>query len=159
MIRCLIVMLVSFLFVVGCSPSPIEAAGQPNGSSNVTQVSGPSVVDLSKLTPVNNEGGTNVVIPAPQTRNSKNKLIHDISLDVSKRLGVNIDEVTLVDIIEKVWPDESLGCPAAGKVYTQVAVNGYQVIVKANATEYIYNTKGFEAFIWCNDGVPVDAVK
>lgn len=146
------------VFLAACSPT---GAGD-NGTSypNVSYPNvGPSTVDLSQITPVTNEEGENVVMPPPGQRDSQAKLIHDISLDVSKRSGADISEVTLVKIEEVVWPDHSLGCPAPDVMYAQALVDGFRVVVKLEEKEYTYHTNGLRSFVWCNDGVPVEPVK
>jgi hypothetical protein len=36
------------------------------------------------------------------------------------------------------WNDGSLGCPKPGMMYTQMLVDGYQVVVKVGGTSYDY---------------------
>lgn len=149
----------TIILMAGCSPTIIggnETIYPDDANSNLNPTSIPALsVDLSQVTPSVNPIGENVVIPAPRSRESKAKLLHDISLDVSKRLGVDIGDVILVKVDEIIWPDESLGCPAPDINYVQSPTSGFQVVVKAQDTEYTYHTKGFGMFIWCNDGTPI----
>jgi hypothetical protein len=147
-----IVVVVLFLILAGCSP--MDTGSNELSYPNNEPVAS-SVVDINEITPLVNENGENVVIPPPGARQSKAKLIHDISLDVSKRFGVDIGDVALIEIEEIVWTDGALGCPAPDVKYSQEPVSGFRVVVKLHTTEYTYHTKGFETFIWCNGGIPV----
>lgn len=156
-----------FIFVVlftvaSCSPMP--AASSESAGSEVEQVATPVSVDLSEITPEKSEAESAeesdeaVEAPAPRTRNSEAKLLHEVSLDLSKRLGIDIGKVTEVEITEVTWPNSALGCPVDGAVYTAAEVEGFQITLEAEGEEYVYHSRGFETFLWCDDGMPVEPV-
>ncbi|MEA2007746.1 MAG: hypothetical protein U9O54_01380 [Chloroflexota bacterium] len=155
--------LVLALALASCSP--VSAGVSSDAGSETSQEVEPVSVDLSQITPEqgeNVEGGEAVEAPAPRTRNSEAKLTHDVSLDLSKRLELDISAVTQVDIEEVTWPSSALGCPAddvADDVaYTEAEIEGFQITLEAQGKDYIYHTNGFETFIWCDAGTPVEPV-
>lgn len=44
---------------------------------------------------------------------------------------------TVADVTAVTWPDSSLGCPAAGVVYTPSVIAGYRVRLQAGAATYV----------------------
>lgn len=60
-----------------------------------------------------------------------------ILADLSGR-GVATTDVQLVSATQVTWNDGSLGCPKKGQMYTQAVVDGMQVIVSVDGTEYDY---------------------
>jgi len=144
------------LATVGCVSQKANAeAPVPTPTKQTEQVAQPSTVNLAEIAPetTTNEGLT--VIPAPRERSSEAKLLHLTSLDLSKRLGIDISAVFLIKSTSITWNDGSLGCPAEGKDYTQAQVNGYKIILEAQGGEYIYHSKGLNDFIWCDGGNPM----
>ena len=58
---------------------------------------------------------------------------------LADKLGIDEAEVSLVNIEAVDWPNTSLGVPEPGKMYAQVIVPGYKVILSAAGTEYEYH--------------------
>ncbi len=129
-----------------------ESLSTPEGSQQVSQ---PVVVDLADVEAGESNNTGAVEAPAPGQRHSEESLIHFISLDVSKRLGIDISQVKLLENTSVTWSDGSLGCPEEGVSYTQAEVPGYQITVEAKEKEYIYHTEGLVRFIWCDEDSPV----
>lgn len=59
--------------------------------------------------------------------------------DLSARLGLAPDAVTLVNWKQQMWTDGSLGLPEPGMVYTKAIVSGYFVVLSANDRQYAYH--------------------
>lgn len=55
-------------------------------------------------------------------------------------LGVVPDQLTIVAVEARDWPDSSLGCPQPGRAYSQIITPGYRLVVRANGQEYEYHT-------------------
>ncbi len=125
---------------------------EENPQEQISQPVGINLEDVSSDPPANIG---NIEIPAPRQRSSEAKLIHDISLDLSKRLGLDISEVILVESVPVTWPNGGLGCPAEGVAYDQAEIEGYQITVEVNGKQYIYHSHGLETFIWCDQGIPI----
>lgn len=61
-------------------------------------------------------------------------------LDLSSRL------VELVTMQPVTWTDTSLGCPQTGRIYTEVAIPGYHIVVSVGETEYIYHSDSIDVY-------------
>lgn len=59
---------------------------------------------------------------------------------VAADLGVAPDQLTIVAVEARDWPDSSLGCPQPGRAYSQIITPGYRLVVRANGQEYEYHT-------------------
>jgi len=153
------------MIVISCSPQASQPAQQKNSDENkeVTQstsqagnsgqISQPSSINLKDVPTSETSGDAkNTVIPAPGERDPEAKLIHNISLDLSNRLGIDISQIQLIEISSVSWNDTSLGCPEEGLEYTQEVIDGYKVILLANDKEYIYHSNGLTSFILCGQG-------
>ena len=69
--------------------------------------------------------------------------------DLAQRLGVGLDEITVVRYEEVIWPDASLGCPQPGMDYAQVITPGYLLILSREAEFYEYHTNLNQDFVLC----------
>ena len=58
---------------------------------------------------------------------------------LAQQLGIAETEIELVSIQNVVWPDASLGVPEPGKVYAQVIVPGFRIVLSAQGKEYVYH--------------------
>lgn len=77
--------------------------------------------------------------------------------DLASRLSVEVDKITLVKSVEKLWLNAALGCPRPGQFYAQGRVPGFQIWLEVEGTEYIYNTDFNGTVILCpelNPDVP-----
>ncbi len=69
--------------------------------------------------------------------------------DLAERLGVPVDEITLVSSEEVTWPDSSLGCPQPGMMYAQVLTSGSRITLSAGGRTYEYHSGGQRAPFLC----------
>ncbi|GAB2567622.1 hypothetical protein [Kribbella endophytica] len=69
--------------------------------------------------------------------------------DLAERLGVPVDDVTVVSSEEVTWPDSSLGCPQPGMMYAQVLTNGSRIVLSAGGQTYEYHSGGQRAPFLC----------
>ncbi len=60
--------------------------------------------------------------------------------DLSEKTGTPEDQISIVSIEAKDWPDSSLGCPEEGFMYAQVITPGYLVVLEADGQQYNYHT-------------------
>ena len=67
-------------------------------------------------------------------------LMNQIRADAAQRAKVSPAQVQVVSSTAQTWNDGSLGCPRPGEFYTQVMVDGYQVIARAGGRTYDYRT-------------------
>ena len=66
------------------------------------------------------------------------RILDQVVADAANRAVVDPAAVTVLSAEPRTWGDASLGCPQPGMYYTQVQVDGYQVIVSAGGVEYDY---------------------
>lgn len=145
----IIIVLMLYIMIASCAPQ------QKSEFPADKEVVEPKSVDLLELPTAENQNDTPVVIPSPRQRSSEAKLIYLVSLDLSKRLGIDISKVGLINSTPVTWENGSLGCPAEGKSYSQEERSGFLIIVGARNVEYTYHSDGLEKFIWCNGNIPV----
>lgn len=70
-------------------------------------------------------------------------------MDLANHLKIQESQVSLVSVIEKTWPDSSMGCPQPGMAYTQVLTEGSQLILSANGKQYFYHAKINGKYTFC----------
>jgi hypothetical protein len=66
--------------------------------------------------------------------------------DLADQLDVEPDAIELIAASEVVWPNESMGCPAPGKVYSQRTVEGFFIRLRFQSRVYRYHA--------ARDGMP-----
>ena len=116
------------------------------------QVSEPVTVDLSNVTPVPLEG-TPVAQPTPGNPGLKEPVVQAM-MDLSERVGADVDDIKLVSLLEVTWRDGSIGCPEPGVAYTMALVPGQQLILSVNGEEYHYHSGKNSIFKYCGDPTP-----
>ena len=85
------------------------------------------------------------------------ELIEALLTDLAKRLGISVDQITVIHSHAVEWSDGSLGCPQPGNVYIQVLTPGFRVVLAAQDLLYDYHTDTKAQFLLCNpDGVISD---
>lgn len=60
--------------------------------------------------------------------------------DAADRLGVPQDEIRVIRVEHREWPDASLGCPEPGSFYAQVITPGYLIEVASDGMTLEYHT-------------------
>lgn len=91
--------------------------------------------------------GTPAIRAAPTTnsptavRLAVDALAHDLQL--------RPEEIQVVLVEDRDWPDSSLGCPEPGRAYLQVITPGHRVILAAGGRQYRYHTDGRDLAIRC----------
>jgi hypothetical protein len=73
-----------------------------------------------------------------------------ITADLAGR-GIT-SEFSVVKSVAITWSDGSLGCPVAGKVYTQALVSGMQVVVNTAGKSYDYRFGAGDSPTLCASG-------
>lgn len=153
----IVIFFVFSLAIASCAPQAAAQEQKATPEAGALEETGPPAsVNLADIDSVPEASeGENIVIPAPRERSSEGKLIHFVSLDLSKRLGLDLGAVTLVESLPVSWADAGLGCPAEGMSYAQSKVDGYKITLEVQGKEYFYHSSGLETFIWCDGGVPM----
>jgi hypothetical protein len=79
---------------------------------------------------------------------ASNPVVVQAIQDLSTRLGIASDQISVVSAEPVVWPDGGLGCPQPGMVYPQVLRDGMRIILSAGGREYHYhNGEGRPPFL------------
>ena len=121
-----------------------------------SEVVSPVTVDISKLTPEPTVVGTPQEMPLPGGIDPLQDMTRAMKQDLAKRLGINVTEITVVEVEEVTWPDGSLGCPEPGMGYIQMLTPGFKATLEAGGEEYTYHAAGPDNFVLCGeDGSPV----
>jgi hypothetical protein len=125
------------IVVVGCSSAtaPSREAPSPTPASVA-----PSLVPQESASM---EPGA-IQLPA--------SIIDPVVADIAKTAGVPVDQVVVISAESMTFPDGSLGCPQPGMAYTQILVDGYQIVAKVNGVLYDYRGSG-TSFQRCMKGV------
>ena len=116
------------------------------------QKSEPVTVDLSQLvTPAPAEESEPIEQPVPGIPNGTTKLLHDVRIDLSDKLGVDIDSIVTISVEEVMWRNSSLGCPMAGMSYLQVLTSGFRIMLSVDGETYHYHSRDTSNFILCTN--------
>lgn len=92
--------------------------------------------------------------PGPPTVTSLEtaaKLSRMARKDLSSRLKVAEEAISITFIRPTTWPDASLGCPQPGATYAQGAIRGFRIELRSGGKTHRYHTD--MAMVWlCDDG-------
>jgi hypothetical protein len=75
------------------------------------------------------------------------RLLDLAEVDLSQQLNIPVDQIQVVQVTAVEWPDASMGCPKAGKMYAQIITPGYQIILSAQGHEYDYHSSLRDVFL------------
>jgi hypothetical protein len=83
--------------------------------------------------------------------------------DASKRTGIEVAKLEVVESIAVTWPDGSLGCPEPGMNYTMALVPGYRIRIRADQQLLNYHASARGYWVFCPvvravDPAPSDAI-
>ena len=59
--------------------------------------------------------------------------------DLSARLGIEPDQITVISAEERQWPNPALGLEEPGMMYAQVITPGYFIVLQAAGHQYAYH--------------------
>ena len=97
----------------------------------------------------------NVTEKTPSSGEPQRKgAVGDAVDDLSRRLGVDPEDIAVVSSEEVTWRDGSLGCPRPGMMYTQVLTNGSKVVLEAQGKRYEYHAGGRRSAFLCENPEP-----
>jgi hypothetical protein len=71
--------------------------------------------------------------------------------DLSRKLNIEPDQISVVEVIPVVWRDASLGCPKPAIDYIRVETPGYSIVLEAGGQVYNYHTDEARRVMLCND--------
>ena len=88
----------------------------------------------------------------PQLSPNQTTLVEAAIADLAQRLGVEPEQIALVNFREMTWPDGSLGCPEPGVSYTEALVEGYQIALLHGDRLFDYHGANDSAPFLCKSG-------
>jgi hypothetical protein len=119
---------------------------------------GRAVVCGTGLRPVGGAVVGESVVAEPAIELPESKALRDPVIqaraDLAQRSGVSPDAIDLLEIKEVVWPDASLGCPRPGKLYPQVAKEGFLIRLRLEKRVYRYHSGQGGAPFLCESPAP-----
>ena len=69
---------------------------------------------------------------------------------LAQRLGISVEQITLLEVKPVMWRDAGLGCPKPGIDYIQVETPGYSIVLETGGQKYYYHTDEVNRVIPCN---------
>lgn len=88
------------------------------------------------------------IIPSPEDPHLSSQA-SQAKEDLARRLSIAVDQITLLEVREVVWPDASLGCPQPGVAYEQVPQDGLLIRLDVEGRMYFYHSGGTQAPFLC----------
>jgi hypothetical protein len=61
--------------------------------------------------------------------------------------GTRPEEIQVLSVEAREWPDSSLGCPRAGQLYAQVVSRGFEVRLRTGGALLAYHVSGEKAVL------------
>lgn len=147
------ILLISLLVLAlgGCSDSAaVVEESQDQAMLNPQEVSTQEPVSYLPEDPIQ-------LVSTPEAANMPStpppfyKFVQIAKRDLANRLTIDIEQVSLIEAVDLIWPDASLGCPKPGKVYALGRVPGYRVRLEVNGVEYNYHMDQTGQFVLCLD--------
>lgn len=96
-------------------------------------------------------------LPAGSIKEAPPAALNAVRADLKKRETVTLDsDIVVVNSIEQVFSDGSLGCPSPDAMYTQVLTPGYQMTLEHKGKRFDYRVNARNnSVVLCSNGRPV----
>lgn len=78
------------------------------------------------------------------------KMVAAVKKDLSHRLSINTDSISVEKIETVNWSNTGLGCPEPGVMYAQVITPGFLIELKAKNKLYEYHTDRKRLIVLCD---------
>ena len=73
-----------------------------------------------------------------------------VKADLASRLKVAADSLTVVEAVERNWPDQRLGCAGRRGLEEPVPVPGYAFVLEASGQKHSYHADRHGRFVRCD---------
>jgi hypothetical protein len=98
-------------------------------------------------------------IPAPPEPLT-DEIVEQVQADLAMRLDVQVDQIQILSIENRTWPDAGLGCAARKGLYDPQPIPGQLILLGYQDRPYPYHTSLDGVFLYCPDvGKPLDPIK
>lgn len=132
----------------GTSAPAAPTAVATTGAVVPTPVGRPAISSPSAAGPP----GSGASVGPPTGGGQTDKLVQLAKQDLVQRVsGLSESEIAVVRTSQETWRDTSLGCPEPGRMYAQVIVDGYRIILEARGQRYEYHTDASSQVAYCRN--------
>ena len=131
------------LMLAACAPAA------PTESLSPVSPPPPAATEPQPTAPEEGEGSDIATDLPPKVQD----LVEQARNDLSERLDIAVDDISLRSVEPVEWRDSSLGCPKPGMNYLQVITPGYRIRLEAGGQLYEYHTDEKNA-IYCETTRP-----
>ena len=146
-----IIVVLGFLFSVGCQANSVDAGNPPEAIP--TQIASP----LFTPQPDSQAEGPQMT-PSTSVTSGLEGLIEQAKEDLAQRLNISVTQISLIKAKPVVWPDSSMGCPQPGMAYLQIPDDGALIILQVGDTSYEYHNGGNRGLFLCENTYKVPAI-
>lgn len=143
-------------------PNPVEAIpqtpapGSDNGNAGATMPSFSAIdinvtvvpVEVTPLSPSQSAGEAQSFGPVIDA------IISQIKNDLTRKTGISMDKINILEVDAVEWPDGGLGCGKPGIEYIQVITPGFRISLEADGKIFTYHTDASTQIILCNEQLP-----
>lgn len=133
---------------IGTEPAALEPAPTEEPAPTNEAVE-PVTVDLRTLTPEAALEGELIIQPQPGVPDPIPYMTQQVTQDLSARLDVSPDRITVVKATAVDWRDSSLGCPEPDMGYLTVITPGYWIILEVEGKQYFYHADDRGRIVLC----------
>jgi hypothetical protein len=71
---------------------------------------------------------------------SRQEMESRVRIDASRTLHVALEDVHIVQVAERTWPDNRLGCKTRAQADAGAAVAGFRIVIKVKTERMTYHT-------------------
>lgn len=133
--------LLLLVFLLGACISPEDATSSPPVSSPLPAIGSPLAEPPSPLE-----------IPSLEQReDALEYLVQLASADLAAVLGIEGEDIKLVEVEPMQWRDTSLGCPKPGMMYAQVITPGYRLTLEVDGQLHVYHADAGKLVVRCDE--------
>lgn len=87
---------------------------------------------------------------APDPSQARARAEAQVKADLCRRKDAAPDAISVVEVAERTWPDERLGCGDRRTVADAVAVAGYRIVLSLDDRRYVYHADRVGRFVSCD---------
>lgn len=161
----IIALVIIMLWLAACGSvqpgtPPATSLPTPTIPNVVSPVSAPAAVEQSPVaTPTVQPAPTTAVTPMTADQlPAKLDIVNRAKTDLAERIGVSVDEISVVSTTVDEFPGENFGCPDRFKTdgkqtqsesgVSPAFVTATEIVLQANNTQYHYRGKGTQV-VFC----------